>query len=144
MSLLPARLVPAIGLVFVLGLIGWARGGSAAAVPVEDVNAPLTPGDAIVVEVEGVGQTGIPPFREIVDSDGNILLPFAGMLRATGLTPQQLADDIASRYAESGLASPGAVAATVEPVMHFDPPPERALLRRAASPLRPVPVAPQP
>ncbi len=117
-------------------LLALAAGAAAQSTPIADPAAPLAKGDAVLISVEGVGQHGIPAFREIVDSDGNILLPFIGLLSATGQTPEALGDAIAAQYVEAQLASDAR--ATVTPVLHFEPAPPRSSLVRSASPRRPV------
>jgi len=118
--------------------LAMALGAVAQSTPIADPTAPLSNGDALLIAVEGVGQHGIPAFREIVDSDGNILLPFIGLLPATGQTPEALGAAIAAQYVEAQLATDAR--ATVTPVLHFDPAPPRSSLVRSASPLRPVAV----
>ena len=103
---------------------------------------PLRKGDALLVRIEGLGG-GLPEYREIVDSDGQIELPFLGMVAAAGKTPAAVADGMATAYAEARLATQAVV--RIELVTHFEPPPARATLNRAVDPRRPVPaVAPAP
>ena len=101
-------------------------------------NAPavLRKGDAILVRIEGLGG-GLPEYREIVDRDGQIELPFLGMLAADGKTPAAVAAEMAAAYAAAHLATNAAVHLTF--VTHFDPPPERATLVRSQDPRRPAP-----
>ena len=54
---------------------------------------PLRKGDALLVHIEGLGG-GLPEYREIVDSDGQIELPFLGMVAAAGKTPAAVADSL--------------------------------------------------
>lgn len=103
--------------------------------------APLRPGDALLVRIDGLGG-GLPEYREIVDSDGQIELPFLGLLAATGKTPAAVAAAMAAAYAEAGLATQAVV--RIETVAHFDPPPARTNLSRAEDPRRPVPAAAPP
>lgn len=106
-------------------------------------NAPavLRKGDAILVRIENLGG-GLPEYREIVDRDGQIELPFLGMLAADGKTPAAVAAEMAAAYAAAHLATNAAVHLTF--VTHFDPPPERATLVRSQDPRRPAPAAAPP
>ncbi|MGD9613728.1 MAG: polysaccharide biosynthesis/export family protein [Kiritimatiellia bacterium] len=99
---------------------------------------PLRKGDALLVRIEGLGG-GLPEYREIVDSDGQIELPFLGMVAAAGKSPAAVAGEMAAAYAEARLATQAIV--RIELVTHFEPPPARATLNRAEDPRRPVPAA---
>ena len=98
---------------------------------------PLRPGDALLVRIEGLGGN-LPAYREIVDSDGQIELPFLGLIAAAGKTPDATAADMAAAYAQAELATQAVV--RIEIVTHFEPPP-RATLKRAEDPRQPVPAA---
>lgn len=108
--------------------------------PLFAVDAPpaLRKGDALLVRIEGLGG-GLPEYREIVDSDGRVELPFIGFHAAEGKTLPELAAEMAAAYAAAGLASNASVQITF--ATHFDPPPQRSVLIRAQDPRRPVPVA---
>lgn len=98
--------------------------------------APLRKGDALLVRIEGLGG-GLPEYREIVDREGNIEVPFLGFLSADGKTPAAVEAEMAASYAEARLATQANVRITL--VTHFDPPPERSVLIRSEDPRRPVP-----
>ena len=121
-------------LLLVLGIFA----GSACAADDEAAPAPLRPGDALLVRIEGLGG-GLPAYREIVDSDGQIELPFLGLIAAAGKTPDATAADMAAAYAQAELATQAVV--RIEIVTHFEPPPARATLKRAEDPRQPVPAA---
>ena len=118
-------------------------GGSAAAQPPPPPPAPatLSPGDAIFVRISGVGG-GLPEYREIVDSDGRIELPYLGLLPAAGKSVAALETEMAAAYAEARLGTAPVVRITY--VWHFEPAPDRANLHRAEDPRRPVPAAAPP
>ena len=97
---------------------------------------PLRPGDALLVRIDNVGG-GIPEYREIVDSDGRIELPFLGMADAAGKTIPALESEMAAAYARADLSTNPA--AHVRFVLHFDSPPARSNLFRSRDPRRPVP-----
>jgi len=101
---------------------------------------PISKGDAMLIRIEHVGG-GIPEYREIVDSDGNIKLPFIGLLSAVGKTTANLATEMATTYDNANLSTNAKVHLTI--VTHFDPPPERESLIRAEDPRQLVP-APTP
>ena len=113
---------------------------AAAAQPPPPPPAPatLSPGDAIFVRISGVGG-GLPEYREIVDSDGRIELPYLGLLPAAGKSISVLETEMAAAYAEARLGTAPVVSITY--VWHFDPAPDRANLNRAEDPRRPVPAA---
>ena len=98
--------------------------------------SPLRPGDAILVRIDNVGG-GIPEYREIVDSDGRIELPFLGMIDAAGKTISVLESEMDGAYSRAELSTNPA--AHVRFVLHFDTPPARSNLFRARDPRRPVP-----
>lgn len=100
-------------------------------------NAPaLRKGDALLVRIEGLGG-GLPEYREIIDSEGRIELPFIGFFAADGKTPAALEAEMSAAYANARLATNAAVQITF--VTHFEPPPERATLIRVQDPRRPAP-----
>ena len=99
--------------------------------------APLRKGDALLVRIENLGG-GLPEYREIVDSEGQIEVPFLGFLAADGKLPDAVAAEMAEAYAQAKLATNAVVRLTF--VTHFDPPPARAALVRSQDPRRPVPV----
>ena len=101
-----------------------------------DAPPPLRKGDALLVRIEGLGG-GLPEYREIVDSDGRVELPFIGFHVAEGKTLPELAAEMAAVYADAGLASNASVQITF--ATHFDPPPQRSVLIRSKDPRRPVP-----
>lgn len=96
----------------------------------------LRPGDALFVRIENLGGR-LPAYREIVDSDGDIELPFLGMMPAAGKSIPALEADMAAAYAAARLASNAAV--QIRFITHFDPAPDRASLVRSESPRIPVP-----
>lgn len=96
----------------------------------------LRPGDALFVRIDRLGGH-LPAYREIVDSDGDIELPFLGMMPAAGKSIPALEADMAAAYATARLASNAAV--QIRFITHFDPAPDRATLVRAESPRIPVP-----
>jgi protein involved in polysaccharide export with SLBB domain len=108
--------------------------GFSAAAEAPSANAPLQKGDALLIRIENIGG-GIPEYREIVDSDGRIELPFLGFLSADGKLPAAVEAEMVAAYAK--IATNAAVHLTV--VTHFDPPPARATLIRSEDPRRPVP-----
>jgi protein involved in polysaccharide export with SLBB domain len=132
-----ARLLPAVLLLHF----------SLSAAAPNDPPAPdiLRPGDALFVRIDRLGGH-LPAYREIVDSDGDIELPFLGMMAAAGKSIPALEADMAAAYATARLASNAAV--QIRFITHFDPAPDRATLVRAESPRSPVPAplppAPEP
>jgi protein involved in polysaccharide export with SLBB domain len=96
----------------------------------------LRPGDALLVRIENLGGH-LPAYREIVDSEGDVELPFLGMMSAAGKSIPVLEADMAAAYATARLASNAAV--RIRFITHFDPAPDRATLVRAESPRIPVP-----
>ena len=99
---------------------------------------PLRKGDALLVDIGNLGG-GLPAYREIVDSQGNIELPFLGFISADGKMPDAVAAEMAAAYATARLASNAAVRLTV--ITHFEPPPDRESLVRVQDPRRPAPAA---
>lgn len=98
--------------------------------------APLRKGDALLVRIGHMGG-GLPAYREIVDSDGQIEIPFLGLLSAEGKTPDAVASEMAAAYAKANLDSAADV--RIAFITHFDPPPSRSALVRVQDPRRPVP-----
>ena len=101
----------------------------------------LRKGDALLIRIDRVGG-GIPEYREIVDSDGRIELPYLGLLPAAGKSVAALETEMAAAYAEARLGTAPVVRITY--VWHFEPAPDRANLHRAEDPRRPVPAAAPP
>ncbi len=99
-------------------------------------STPLRKGDAILVRIEGLGG-GLPEYREVIDSDGQIEVPFLGFLAADGKLATTVEADMADTYAKAHLATNAIVRITF--VTHFDPAPARASLIRSRDPRRPVP-----
>ena len=99
---------------------------------------PLLKGDAILVRIDGVGG-GLPEYREIVDSQGNVEVPFLGLMAAAGKIPAALETEMAAAYATAGLSANASVRITL--VTHFEPPPDREKLVRIQDPRRPAPAA---
>lgn len=98
----------------------------------------LQKGDGMLVQIEQVGGH-IPSYREIVDSDGHIQLPFLGLMPAAGKTVSDLTREMEEAYAAAGLSTNAEV--TLQVITHFDPPPEREKLVRSSSSRRPMPVS---
>ena len=96
---------------------------------------PLVKGDGLLVHIEGLGGN-LPEYREIVDSDGNIELPFIGLLPAAGKLPAEVASQMAAAYSNADLSPTASVHITY--VTHFEPPPARTNLVRSQDPRRPV------
>ena len=103
-------------------------------------NAPLAKGDALLVRIDGLGG-GLPEYREIVDSDGNIELPFIGLIPAEGKWPAAVAAQMAAAYSNAGISTSATVA--ISYVMHFPQPPARTNLVRIRDPRQPVPAQPE-
>jgi len=103
-----------------LGAALFAGGTPAQPPPAPPPPATLSPGDALLVRIQGMGG-GIPEYREVVDSEGCIEIPFVGFLTAAGRTPADVADGMRTAYAAAGLASNAEIRLTY--VTHFDPPP---------------------
>ena len=100
--------------------------------------AALSKGDAIFVRIEGIGG-GLPEYREIVDSDGRIELPFLGFHSAEGKSIPVLEAEMSAAYSNARLATNAAVHVTY--AAHFEPPPARSNLVRVQDPRRPAPAA---
>ena len=100
--------------------------------------ATLRKGDALFVRIEGIGG-GLPEYREIVDSDGRVELPFLGFHSAESKSISVLEGEMAAAYAKAGLATNASVHVT--PAAHFEPPPARSNLVRVQDPRRPAPAA---
>jgi len=98
--------------------------------------AALSKGDAVFVRIEGIGG-GLPEYREIVDSDGRVELPFLGFHAAEGKSIPVLEAEMAAAYAQAGLATNASVHITY--AAHFEPPPARSNLVRVQDPRRPAP-----
>lgn len=113
-----------------------AAGFAAAQDPLPSPPAALSPGDALLVRIGNVGG-GIPPYRDIVDRDGRIEMPFLGFLHVEGQTVAEVEAGMAAAFAEARLSTNAAVRITY--VAHFDPPPDRETLIRTQDPRRPVP-----
>ena len=102
-----------------------------------DTTAPpvLRQGDALVVLITGL-RGNLPEYREIVDRDGQIELPFLGLLPAAGKPIPQVESEMAAAYVAAHLSSNAT--ATLTYVAHFDPAPDRSQLVRI-DPRVPVP-----
>ena len=98
----------------------------------------LRKGDALLIRIDRVGG-GIPEYREIVDSDGQIEMPFLGFLAVESQTIAAVETQMATSYDDARLSSNAAV--HISSVTHFEPPPPRANLVRIQDPRRPVPAA---
>ena len=133
---LTSRRLPALGLVLLLAVRTLSGQTPPPAQAPRDPATPLRQGDALLVRIDGLGGQ-LPEYREIVDSDGRIELPFLGLLPAAGKTSAAVEAEMAAAYAAARLASNVAVRLTF--VAHFDPPPDRRNLVRIQDPRRPVP-----
>ena len=131
----PTRLLPLLLLASLAAFPPPARAQQA------DPTAPLAPGDALLVRIDNLGGH-LPQYREIVDSDGNIELPFLGMLPAAGKTIAAVEAEMAAAYARNHLATNAAV--TITYVTRFTPAPARTNLIRNQDPRLPTPPAPPP
>ena len=98
----------------------------------------LRKGDALLIRIDRVGG-GIPEYREIVDSDGQIEMPFLGFLAAESQTIAAVETQMAASYVTARLSTNAAVQITF--VTHFDIPPPRSNLVRIQDPRRPVPAS---
>ena len=96
----------------------------------------LRKGDALLIRIDRVGG-GIPAYREIVDSDGQIEMPFLGFLAAESQTIAAVETQMAASYTAARLSSNATASITY--VAHFDPAPDRSQLVRI-DPHVPVPV----
>lgn len=110
----------------------WARAED----PPSSPPAILSRGDALYIRIEGIGD-GIPEYREIIDSDGRIELPFIGFHLADGKSIPALEAEMAAAYATANLSTSASV--RVVYAAHFEPPPARSNLVRAQDPRRPAP-----
>lgn len=90
----------------------------------------LIAGDALLVKIDGLGGD-LPEYREVVDKDGNIELPFVGMLNVAGKTVEAVQDEMADAYRRTELSSGATVRITW--VTHFNRPPERERLQRESA-----------
>ena len=117
------------------GLLALFLLGSAAATPAQTPET-LRKGDALLIRIDRVGG-GIPEYREIVDSDGQIEMPFLGFLAVASQTIAAVETQMAAAYATARLSTNAAV--HISYITHFDPPPPRANLVRIQDPRRPVP-----
>lgn len=98
---------------------------------------PLQKGDGILVRIADLGTGSLPAYREVVDDQGAIEVPYVGLLIVEGLTPRQSAEKMQTTYATAGFATQAQVEITY--VTHFEPPPARESLRRNADPRQPTP-----
>jgi protein involved in polysaccharide export with SLBB domain len=128
-----------------LGLLLAARAALGQTLPPasepRDPATPLRMGDALLVRIDGLGGR-LPEYREIVDSDGRIELPFLGFLPAAGKALAEVEAEMAAAYAAAGLASNATARLTF--IAHFEPPPDRNNLVRIQDPRRPVPTSDAP
>ena len=99
---------------------------------------PLRKGDALLIRIDRVGG-GIPEYREIVDSDGQIEMPFLGFLSVENKTLAAVETEMADSYNTARLSTNAAV--HVSFITHFEPPPSRSNLVRIQDPRRPVPAS---
>lgn len=111
--------------------------GGGAAAPAQTPET-LRKGDALLIRIDRVGG-GIPEYREIVDSDGQIEMPFLGFLAAESQTIAAVETQMAASYATARLSTNAAV--HISYITHFEPPPPRANLVRIQDPRRPVPAS---
>ncbi len=102
-------------------------------------NAVLRKGDALMVKLVGIANNPMPEYREIVDSDGCIELPYLNRyLSVEGLSRNEAASQMADAYRTAGISSNVTVQLT--PIFHFEQAPERSSLVRAHGLRVPVPV----
>jgi len=120
----------------ILSFLLWG-GSTFAQDPDRNPLAPLSMGDGLLIRIENVGG-GIPQYREVIDSDGNIKLPFLGMLSAVGKTTNRLSEEMAKAYATARLSTNATVQITV--ITSFSPAPDRETLVRGNDPRKPVPI----
>lgn len=120
------------GLLCLLSLLAL-RAGAAE----DETNAPafLRPGDALLVRIANLGGE-LPAYREIVDSEGRIELPFLGFFSAEGKTIAAAEAEMAAAYANAKLSTNATV--HMEYITHFDTPPDRANLVHIQDPRQPV------
>ena len=131
MNLPPPFRLSFLTLLTALSLLG-------AATAQDQLPTTLRKGDAMVIRIDRVGG-GIPEFRDIVDSDGQIEMPFIGFLSVENQTIASVEAEMASAYATARLATNAAVHITY--ITHFEPPPPRSNLVRIQDPRRPVPAS---
>ena len=117
-------------------LLGSAIRPAAAGDPPPAPPAALSKGDALFIRIEGIGG-GLPEYREIVDSNGQIELPFLGFRVAEGKSIPVLETEMAAAYSTANLATAASVRITY--ATHFEPPPARSNLVRVQDPRRPAP-----
>ena len=96
----------------------------------------LRRGDALFIRIEGIGG-GLPEYREIVDSNGQIELPFLGFHVAEGKSIPALEAEMAAAYSTANIATSASV--RINYAAHFEPPPARSTLVRVQDPRRPAP-----
>ncbi|MGE5215453.1 MAG: polysaccharide biosynthesis/export family protein [Chloroflexota bacterium] len=65
---------------------------------------PIGPGDVIELNVPGMDE--IKNMSERINGDGTITLPFAGVIKANGMTERQLRDEIRRRLEEKYMRNP--------------------------------------
>ena len=116
-------------------LLGGAVRLAAAGDPPPAPPSALSKGDAFFVRIEGIGGR-LPEYREIVDSDGRVELPFLGFHAAEGKSIPVLETEMAAAYSTANLATAASVRITY--ATHFDPPPARSNLVRVQDPRRPA------
>ena len=70
------------------------------ATPSDEIAGRLRTGDSLSVRIDSGGaQSTTPPASDLtVDEDGNISLPLVGPIKASGLTPSELAERIQANY----------------------------------------------
>lgn len=128
----PTRLLPLLLLANLAALTFPARAQQA------DPTAPLAAGDGLLIRIDNLGGH-LPQYREIVDSDGHIELPFLGMLAAAGKTIPAVEAEMAAAYARGNLATNAVV--TITYITRFSPAPARTNLLRSQDPRLPIPTA---
>jgi protein involved in polysaccharide export with SLBB domain len=130
---LPLALAALLGLAFAANL--------RAQLPAQAPPDVLAPGDAMVVRIDNLGGRGLPAYREIVDSEGRIELPYLGMIDAAGKSLPALQEAMAAAYAAARIADEAVVHLTY--VARFSPAPARDDLVRAHPARRPAPIPPE-
>ena len=96
----------------------------------------LRKGDALFIRIEGLGGN-LPEYREIVDSNGQIELPFLGFHVAEGKSIPALEAEMAAAYSTANIAT--RASERINYAAHFEPPPARSTLVRVQDPRRPAP-----
>ena len=134
------KTIPCAGLLLILAAGLLSPGRSAAEEPAI-LPAALSPGDGLLVRIDNLGG-GLPEYREIVDTDGQIELPYLGFIPAAGKSLDEVQLSMAQAYANAGLATNVVVHLTF--ITHFEPPPPRSKLVRIQDPRQPVSAAPAP